>query len=126
MSGTSDTGGGSGQGLLPSGYLSTDGNQIVDANGDPVRIDAIGWSGADSLTFAPYGLYQSNLQQDLLEIKDDGFNTIRVPWSDLLLTASPLETSSYAAINYTLNPDLVGLSSLQVMDVLVADPGQTD
>lgn len=31
---------------LPDGYLSTRGSQIVAANGDPVRITVVGWSGA--------------------------------------------------------------------------------
>jgi len=118
-------GGASGRGgwLLPAGYLSTDGNQIVDSAGEPVRIDSVGWGGTDSLVFAPYGLWQSSLEQNIEAIKADGFNTIRVPWSDLLLTASPEETAAYSSINYALNPNLDGLTSLQVLDVLVADAG---
>jgi len=124
-SGDGDTGGAAGQGgsLLPSGYLSTSGNQIVDAAGTPVRIASIGWDGTDGLTFAPYGLWQSSLQQNIDAIKADGFNTIRVPWTDVMLDASPLMSPTYAAINPALNPQLVGLTSLQLLDVLVADAG---
>ena len=118
-----DTGGAAGRGgsLLPTGYLSTHGNQIVDSAGNPVRIASIGWSGTDSLSFAPYGLWQSSLQQNIDGIKADGFNTIRVPWSDLLLQATPEFNSSYAAFNPSLDPELQGLSSLQLLDVLVSD-----
>jgi aryl-phospho-beta-D-glucosidase BglC (GH1 family) len=123
---STDTGGPSGRGgaLLPPGYLSTLGNQIVDTNGHPVRIAAVGWSGTDSLTFCPYGLWQSNLQNNMDAIKADGFNAIRIPWTDLLLTASPLEISSYAAINFSLNPKLYGLNSMQVLDALVSAAGK--
>ncbi|MGD0104059.1 MAG: cellulase family glycosylhydrolase [Rhodopila sp.] len=120
-----DTGGPSGQGgsLLPAGYLSTHGNQIVDAAGNPVRIDAVGWAGTDTLTFAPYGLWQSSLEQNINEIKADGFNTIRIPWTDLLLNASPEFVTSYAAFNPALDPELWGATSLQLLDDLVADAG---
>lgn len=114
------SGGGAVGSLLPAGYLSTNGSQIIDASGQPVRIDAIGWSGTDSLTYAPYGLWQTNLQQDMDRIASAGFNTVRIPWTDLLLTASPLETASYGAINFALNPDLQGLDSMQLLDAMVA------
>ena len=121
-----DTGGASGRGgsMLPAGYLHTSGSQIVDQNGNPVRIAAIGWAGTDSLVFAPYGLWQSSLQQNIDAIKAAGFNTVRIAWTDLLLHASPLFSATYASINYTLNPDLKGLNSLQVLDALVSDAGK--
>ncbi|MBN8899278.1 MAG: hypothetical protein J0H35_14060, partial [Rhodospirillales bacterium] len=41
MASTSSSGSAS---LLPTGYLSTQGSQIVDASGNPVRIASIGWN----------------------------------------------------------------------------------
>ncbi len=109
--------------LLPAGYLSTEGNQVVDASGTPVRIASIGWDGTDSLNFAPYGLWQSSLESNIEAIKAAGFNTIRIPWSDLLLNASPVFTSGDATYNPNLDPELVGKTSLQLLDILVADAG---
>ena len=120
-----DTGGLSGRGasLLPAGYLSTRGSQIVDSAGNPVRIASVGWDGTDSLTFAPYGLWQSSLQQNITAIKADGFNTIRIPWTDLLLGAFPKVNTSYSAYNPMLDPELQGMTSLQLLDVLAKDAG---
>ena len=108
---------------IPPGYLSTDGNQVIDAAGNPVRITSIGWSGTDSLTFAPYGLWQSSLEQNIQAIKADGFNTIRIPWTDVMLNASPEMSSTYAAYNPALDPELDGVTSMQLLQQLVQDAG---
>jgi endoglucanase len=122
MSGTT-TLGTSGQGgyLLPAGYLSTSGNQIVDANGNPVRIDSIGWNGTDGAAgSALQGLYAASYQTIMNAIKADGFNTIRIPWSDVALTSMPASST----INYSLNPGLQGLNTLQIFQQIVAYAGQ--
>jgi VCBS repeat-containing protein len=106
--------------LLGSGYLSTQGSQFVNAAGQIVRITAIGWGGGETKNFAPDGLTSVNYQSTMLEMKQAGFNTIRIPWSDALLTASP----AAGTISYTLNPDLQGLTSVQVFQKIVAYAGQ--
>jgi VCBS repeat-containing protein len=106
--------------LLGSGYLSTKGSQFVNAAGQIVRIAAIGWGGGQSTSFALDGLYTVNYQSTMMEMKQAGFNTIRIPWSDALLTASP----AAGTIDYTLNPDLKGLNSIQVFQKVVAYAGQ--
>ena len=58
------------------------------------------------------------------QIAAAGFNTVRIPWTDVLLGASPLETESYGAINFALNPDLQGLNSLQLLDANGAMPNR--
>jgi endoglucanase len=122
MSGTT-TLGTSGQGgyLLPAGYLSTSGNQIVDSNGNPVRIDSIGWNGTDGAAgSALQGLYAASYQTIMNAIKADGFNTIRIPWSDVDLMSVPAS----GTINYSLNPGLQGLNTLQIFQQIVAYAGQ--
>jgi endoglucanase len=47
-------------------------------------------------------------------VKSAGFNSIRVPWSnDIISNPTP------GGIDYNINPDLQGLTSLQVLDYLV-------
>jgi endoglucanase len=55
--------------LLPSGYLSTQGSQIVDAAGAPVRIASIGWNQNFN-----------TIPASVAAMKAAGFNTIRVSW----------------------------------------------
>jgi aryl-phospho-beta-D-glucosidase BglC (GH1 family) len=115
-----DSAGPSGRGgwLLPSGFLSTSGGQIVDAAGNPVRIASINWDGGDNTRRAPFGLDVSPLWNNVSAIKYAGFNTIRVPWSDVMMSGYPAAggISGY-------NPTLIGKTSLQVMDELVTEAG---
>ncbi len=122
MSGsTSASSSGQGGYLLPAGYLSTSGSQIIDANGNPVRIDSIGWSGTDGAAgSALNGLYAESYQTMLNALKADGFNTVRIPWSDVDLMAMPNANS----IDYSQNPDLQGLNTLQIFQKIVAYAGQ--
>jgi aryl-phospho-beta-D-glucosidase BglC (GH1 family) len=66
--------------LLPTGYLSTQGNQIVDASGNPVRIASVGWN---EIGASPLG----GIQADVDAMKAVGFNTIRIPWYDATMSS---------------------------------------
>ncbi len=109
----------SGQGgyLLPEGYFHVRGTQIVDREDRPIRIASVGWSGDDGTGFAPRGLYAVNYQATMRGMIADGFNAIRIPWCDLLLTENPMPAAG--TIDYTLNPDLAGLTGIQVIDKIV-------
>ncbi len=100
--------------LLPRGYFHTRGSQIVDCEGMPVRIASDGWSGDDGNGFAPRGLYAVNYQETMRGMVADGFNTMRIPWNDLLLTQNAVPYPG--TIDYTLNPDLKDLTGIQVID----------
>jgi endoglucanase len=101
-------------------YLHTDGSRIVDANGNPVLITGISWFGLETESFAPHGLWARSLGDMLDQIRDLGFNTIRLPYSNELLKPG----SQPNGINYDLNPDLRGLSGLEIMDRVVAEAGR--
>lgn len=103
-----------------TGYWHTSGSQILDANNQPVRIAGINWFGLETSTYAPHGLWARNYQSILSQIKTLGFNTIRLPFSDDIFKS----TSTPNGIDFALNPDLRGLSSLQIMDKIVAHAGQ--
>jgi aryl-phospho-beta-D-glucosidase BglC (GH1 family) len=107
--------------LLPTGYFHTNGSQIVDCVGTPVRIASVGWSGDDGTGFAPRGLYAVNYQETMRGMVADGFNTIRIPWNDLLLTQNAVPAAD--TIDYTLNPDLQGLTGIEVIDKIVKYAG---
>lgn len=108
---------------MPPGYLSTRGNQIVDAHGIAQRIAAIGWGGGDSDSLVPDGLYAVNYRATMRQMVAAGFNTIRMPWCDRWV-AHPDTRPPHGAISDTLNPDLRGLTVLQVVDRIVAEAGR--
>ncbi|MCC8432068.1 cellulase family glycosylhydrolase [Reyranella aquatilis] len=103
-----------GSGAAP-GWLSTSGNQIVDSAGHSVQIAGVNWFGFESSTFAPHGLWTRGYKDMMDQMVDLGFNTIRLPFSSEMLhtTAAP------NGIDFSKNPDLQGLSALQIMDKIV-------
>lgn len=101
-------------------YLHTCGNQIYDAQGRPVRITGVSWFGFETANKAPDGLWARNWQTILDQLAALGYNTIRLPFSDDALAPG----ARPAGIDDRLNPDLQGLSSLEVMDRIVAGARQ--
>ena len=110
--------------LTPStggaGYLSTNGNQIVNSTGNPVRITGINWFGFETANGVLHGLWTRGYKSALDQIKGLGFNTLRIPFSNAMLRPSAATNS----INFAQNPDLQGLTPLQCLDKIVAYCGQ--
>jgi endoglucanase len=110
-------------GLLPSGYFSTSGSQIVDGKGRPVRIASVGWPGGDDDLFVPIGLNDVNYEKTIADMRALGINTIRLPWCDMWVgahaSATPKRTPKFIAIDALHNPDLQGLTALEVTDRIV-------
>jgi endoglucanase len=100
-------------------YLHTDGGVIRDARGNPVRLSGVNWFGLETCTFAPGGLGNRSWWDLLDQVRALGYNTIRLPFSDQLVE----QQNPPQYINYDLNPDLRGLSGLQIMDRLIAGAG---
>src|SRR3954451_7121616 len=99
-----------------SGYLSTRGNQIVDATGATVRLTGINWFGMETDNKTFHGLWASVTWKSMIDhMAQLGYNTIRVPYSGDALKSGAVATS----VNTNSNPDLVGLSPLQILDKVV-------
>ncbi len=96
-------------------YLHTRNGRIVDRFGRPVTISGINWFGMETAQYAPQGLDQRAMDDILAQMRSLGFNTIRLPYSDQIFE----QTSMPTGINYQLNPQLAGLSGLQIMDAVV-------
>ena len=101
-------------------YFHTSGSQIIDAYGNNVKIAGINWFGLEGGTFAPGGLDVGSYQSMMIQMKQLGYNTIRLPFSDQIFDAG----STPSGINYSLNPDLRGLGPLGIMDKIVNYAGQ--
>lgn len=108
-----------GTGVAP-GWFSTSGNQIVDSAGNPVQIAGINWFGMESDIFTPHGLWTRNYQDMMDQMVELDFNTIRLPYSSEMLHTA----KAPSGIDFHKNPDLVGLSALQIMDKIVDYAGE--
>jgi endoglucanase len=95
--------------------LHTSQGQIVDAAGNVVHLTGVNWFGFETTTFAPHGLQVRNWRDMLAQIVHAGFNTIRLPYSNQLFDPASVPQG----INYQLNPDLVGLKGLALLDRIV-------
>ena len=109
-----------GSGGMAPGFLRTAGNQIIDSQGKTVQIAGVNWFGMESTTQAPHGLWTRGYKEMIDQMVGLGFNTIRLPYSSELLHTSAAPNG----IDFSKNPDLQGLSGLQVMDAIVAYAGQ--
>jgi endoglucanase len=101
-------------------YLHTCGSQLYDAHGQLVQITGVSWFGFETSNMAPDGLWARNWQTILDQLAALHYNLIRLPFSDDVLKPGAMPSG----IDYLLNPDLKGLTSLQIMDKIVAGARQ--
>src|SRR5262245_51224038 len=97
-------------------YLHTCGNKILDSYGREVRIFGVNWSGMEYGGNPPGGLGVRNWQEILDQVAELGYNAIRIPFSNEAIAAG----RQIGGINLQLNPDLEGLTGLELLDRLVA------
>src|SRR6185295_12050096 len=89
--------------------------RLLDSDGKPGRITGVSWFGLETGTYAPHGLWTRNWRAMLDQITALGFNTVRLPFSNEALTPGRMPQ----AINFDINPDLAGKTSLELMDMLM-------
>ena len=99
----------------PAFSLHTAGSYIVDSKGHRVRLNAVNWYGGESSDYVVAGLETASLQSIVRRIRDFGFNTVRLPWSNELYESNPLVVGSVLAAN----ADLKGEHALAIMDRVV-------
>jgi endoglucanase len=107
------------QATAVDGYFSTSGSKIVDSSGKTVRFTGVNWFGFETGNFMPHGLWSVGYKFMLDKVKSMGLTVIRLPYSDDIFTPG----RSPSSLNNAENPDLVNLTSLQVMDKIVAYAG---
>src|SRR5258708_4415097 len=100
--------------------LRTVKSHIVDQSGKVVYLTAVSWFGMETRTFFPHGVWVRNWQQMLDQIALCGFNSLRLPYSNQLFDAASIPNG----IDFVKNPDLQGLTGLEIMDRVVHGAGQ--
>ena len=103
--------------------LSTSGNTIVDAAGAPVVLQGVNWFGFETGNHAPHGLWVRDYRAMLAQIRQQGFNTIRLPFSLQMVAASTTSGIDYGSGR---NAALQGRTPLEVMDEIIAEAGRND
>ena len=99
--------------------LSTKGNQIVDASGNRVIWQGVNWYGMENEPATLIGLNARDYKLMLKQIRQTGFNTIRVPFSMQTLAKGP-EVSGVADYIGS-NKELKGKSPMEVLDAVIVE-----
>lgn len=106
-----------------AGYWHTSGNQILDTNNQPVRMAGVNWYGFETTDAVAHGLWAKDYKAILNTIKTNGYNVIRIPFSNQMVESNPVPTNLSFNNNGPINTDLQGLTSLQILDKIIAAAG---
>jgi endoglucanase len=98
--------------------LSTRGAKIVDAKGDRVLLQGVNWFGMETETHAPHGLWKRDYKDMLLQIKNLGYNLIRLPYS-----VEALRSENVSGIDFSIgtNRELENKTPIEIMDAIVEE-----
>jgi endoglucanase len=102
---------------VPPGYLRVSGGKILDSTGRPVRLTGITWHGLETANFYPAGLWIRSLADLMSQVSALSYNSIRFTISFHLLDPDAV----VQGVNAQVNPDLNGLTGLQMLDRLVTE-----
>ena len=107
------------QAFSPKFPLSTSGNKIVDSSGAQVILQGVNWYGMENEPGTVIGLNARDYILMLKQIKQTGFNVIRIPFSMQTLTKGK-EVSSVADYIGS-NRELKDKSPIEVLDALILE-----
>ncbi|HEY9618336.1 MAG TPA: glycoside hydrolase family 5 protein [Microcoleaceae cyanobacterium] len=98
--------------------LSTKGSQILDAKGQPVLLRGVNWFGIESEVHVPHGLWARDYKDMLAQIKSQGYNVIRLPYS-----VQALRSSKISGVDFSIgsNRELQGKTPIEVMDQVIQE-----
>ncbi|HEX7995026.1 MAG TPA: cellulase family glycosylhydrolase, partial [Streptosporangiaceae bacterium] len=101
------------------GFWSTSGSKIVDSSGNVVRFTGVNWFGFETSNLMPHGIWSANWKALLNQVKSMGLTVIRLPYSDDIMSNQVVQ-----GVNTAVNPDLVGVTTLALMDKIIDYCGQ--
>ncbi|WP_299437840.1 cellulase family glycosylhydrolase [uncultured Aquimarina sp.] len=98
-------------------FLTSSGNKLYDITGKEVRLTGVNWFGFETQNYSPHGIWSRDMKSVLQQIKDLGFNTIRVPWcNEMLNPSSTIAINSYGTDPYS------GVSPMNEEETTVSKP----
>lgn len=101
-------------------YYYTKGSQILDYSGKPAAWNGLNWFGFETSNYAPHGLWTRNMEEMLDQAKKQGYNLIRLPYSNQMFDKG----SVVSGIDFTKNPNLKNKTPIQIMDIFIKEAGK--
>ena len=105
-------------------YLSLSGTQLIDSQGNSVRLTGVNWFGFETSNMLTHGLWTRDYESMLQQISDLGFNCIRLPFCDAMLASeTPVNVNTWGPDPYTgahpMNAELEGATPLEALDIIL-------
>jgi len=105
--------------VLAAGYYAQAG-KIYDASGVEIQVRGVSHFGFNATILQPEYLWAMGWKEQIAQMKTLGFNAIRVPFvPDTLYNTTAVDKLGY--IDPALNPELIGKTPLQVLDLWMAE-----
>ncbi len=101
---------------LPAVPFHTDSRWILDAKGKRFKLASVNWYGAEEKDHVVAGLDRAELHAVARLIRAEGFNSVRLPWSNEMYELDPLVDDARVAAN----PKLRGLHAMEIFDRVIA------
>lgn len=107
-------------------WLSTQGNKLIDASGNEVILAGVNWFGFETALSSYHGIWSRDHKSVLQQVKDLGFNCIRIPWHNLMLREdASISINSHGSDPYTGNSPMNEIEStftkpIELLDATVA------
>ncbi|MBI3887517.1 glycoside hydrolase family 5 protein [Candidatus Microgenomates bacterium] len=100
---------------VTAGAFGTANGQIYN-NGNLIKLRGLNWFGFETDTHVVHGLWARGYKDVITQMKGLGFNAVRLPFCPVSVSGTAV-----SAIDYSKNPDLQGLNSIQVLDKIVGE-----
>lgn len=97
-------------------WLSTDGNLIVDSQGNPVWLTGANWFGLNTTERILHGIWTLNMHDLIEEIAERGMNVLRIPIATELIKEWMAGDFKAAQVNFWVNKELEGMNTLEIFD----------
>ena len=101
--------------------LTTRGSDIVDRTGRSLLLRGVNWFGFETQDHVVHGLWKRNYKELIAQVKDLGYNFIRLPYSVHMVLRNDARVNS---VDMNLNPDLKDKKPLEVMDAIIQEAGR--
>jgi len=112
-------------------YLTARGGMLYNDNQEAVHLTGVNWFGFETTNMFPHGLWARDYHGVLLQIRDMGFNCVRIPFCDEMLQsdAKPDKPNFYGEDPFyprdktEFNKELAGLSPIEMLDEIIRFAG---
>jgi endoglucanase len=108
-------------------FLTAKGSKLYNDKNEVVRLTGVNWFGFETTNMFPHGLWARDYHGVLIQIRNMGFNCIRLPFCNEMLRSDAKpdkpnfygEDPLYPRDKTEFNKELAGLSPLQMMDEII-------